>query len=137
MVKCLSRERGWKADTVLKHPDFVRDVVVDDRGGWVITGCRDEEVRVWNRATGELHHTFSGHSEEVTGLLLLGQIVVSVSIDATIRKWSLKPDELRKATIEAEEARKGLTEEKREPVKKSLMTAEEESELAELMDDSE
>ncbi|KAI9869845.1 MAG: hypothetical protein M1830_005032, partial [Pleopsidium flavum] len=83
-----------------------------------------------------LHHTFSGHSEEVTGLLLLGQIVVSVSIDATIRKWSLKPDELRKATLEAEEARKGLAEEKAEPVKKSLMTAEEESELAELMDDS-
>lgn len=49
-VKCLIRERGWKADTVLKHPDFVRDVVVDERGGWVITCCRDEEVRVWNRA---------------------------------------------------------------------------------------
>ncbi len=49
-VKCLSRERGWKADNVLTHPDFVRDVVVDDRGGWVITGCRDEDVRVWNRA---------------------------------------------------------------------------------------
>ena len=49
-VKCLGRERGWKADTVLIHPDFVRDVVVDERGGWVITGCRDEDVRVWNRA---------------------------------------------------------------------------------------
>lgn len=49
-VKCLSREAGWKADTVLTHPDFVRDVVVDERGGWVITACRDEDVRVWNRA---------------------------------------------------------------------------------------
>lgn len=49
-VKCLSRERGWKADTVLSHPDFVRDVVVDERGGWVVTACRDEDVRVWNRA---------------------------------------------------------------------------------------
>ncbi len=51
-AKCLSRERGWKADTVLTHPDFVRDVVVDDRGGWVITACRDEHVRVWSRAVG-------------------------------------------------------------------------------------
>ena len=49
-VKCLVRERGWKAETTLTHPDFVRDVVVDERGGWIVTVCRDEEVRVWNRA---------------------------------------------------------------------------------------
>jgi len=87
--------------------------------------------------TGTLHHTFSGHYEEVTGLLLVGQTVVSVCIDATIRKWSLKPEDLRKAIAEAEEARKGIVEEKREPTKPSLMTAEEERELADLMDDSE
>lgn len=49
-VKCLGRDRGWKAETTLAHPDFVRDVVVDERGGWIVTVCRDEEVRVWNRA---------------------------------------------------------------------------------------
>lgn len=87
--------------------------------------------------TGALHHTFSGHYEEITGLLLLGQTVVSVSIDATIRKWSLKPEDLRKAIAEADEAKKGPVEEKKEPKKPSLMTAEEEQELAELMDDSE
>ncbi|MCJ1363959.1 hypothetical protein MMC16_003068 [Acarospora aff. strigata] len=136
-AKCLSRERDWKSDTVLTHPDFVRDVVVDDRGGWVVTGCRDEEVRVWNRATGALHHTFSGHFEEVTGLLLVNQTVISVSIDATIRKWSLKPQDLNKAKVEAEEAKSGVAEEIMEPAKPSLMTAEEEEELADLMDDSE
>ena len=87
--------------------------------------------------TGVLHHTFSGHYEEVTGLLLLAQAVVSVSIDATIRKWSLKPEDLRKAITEAQETRLGLVEEKKEPTKPSLMTTEEERELAELMDDSE
>ena len=46
-VKCLVRERGWKADTVLQHPDFVRDVIVGER--WVVTACRDEGVRVWDR----------------------------------------------------------------------------------------
>ena len=87
--------------------------------------------------TGALYHTFSGHFEEVTGLLLLGQTVVSVSIDATIRKWSLKPEELRKAIADAEEARKGPVEEIQEPTKPSLMTAEEERDLAELMADTE
>ena len=87
--------------------------------------------------TGALHHTFSGHFEEVTGLLLVNQTVISVSIDATIRKWSLKPQDLNKAKVEAEEAKSGVAEEIMEPAKPSLMTAEEEEELADLMDDSE
>lgn len=49
-AKCLVREDGWKANLVLQHPDFVRDVVVYEQGGWVVTACRDEEVRVWNRS---------------------------------------------------------------------------------------
>jgi WD40 repeat protein len=49
-TKCLVREDGWKANLTLTHPDYVKDVVVDERGGWVITACRDEEVRVWNRS---------------------------------------------------------------------------------------
>jgi WD40 repeat protein len=49
-TKCLTRDSGWKANLVLEHPDFVRDVVVFEQGGWVVTACRDEEVRVWNKA---------------------------------------------------------------------------------------
>ena len=49
-VKCLVRANQWKAETSLDHPDFVRDVAVHEQGGWVVTACRDEEVRVWDRA---------------------------------------------------------------------------------------
>lgn len=49
-TKCLARDDEWKANMVLQHPDFVRDVVLYEQGGWVITACRDEEVRVWNRS---------------------------------------------------------------------------------------
>lgn len=49
-AKCLSRQRNWATELTLNHPDFVRDVIVHELGGWVVTACRDEEVRVWNRA---------------------------------------------------------------------------------------
>jgi WD40 repeat protein len=49
-AKCLVRENDWKPNLVLEHPDFVKDVAVHEQGGWVVTACRDEEVRVWNRA---------------------------------------------------------------------------------------
>lgn len=132
-TKCLVREDGWKANLTLTHPDFVRDVVVYEQGGWIVTACRDEEVRVWNRSTGNLHHTFSGHFEEVTGLALVGSTVVSVSIDATIRQWSLKPQDLEAAV---ERAKKPATEEEEQPQNSgSMLTEEEERELAELMEE--
>jgi len=136
-TKCLSRSRGWTEDTKLEHPDFVRDVVVDEYGGWVITACRDEEVRVWDKSTGKLHCVFVGHFEEVTGILYLpGQKVISVSIDATVRQWSLKASDLAQTIKEAEEEKLGKVEKERDE-KEGLLTAEEEAELAELMEGSE
>ncbi|KAI4910386.1 hypothetical protein J4E90_007821 [Alternaria incomplexa] len=135
-AKCLSRGREWEEDSTFEHPDFVRDVAIDEDGGWLVSVCRDEEVRVWDKSSGKLHHTFSGHFEEVTGLLLLGQRVISVSIDATVRQWSLKPQELAKAIQEAEDERLGKEEDKEPERKEGMMTAEEEAELAELLGDS-
>jgi len=138
-AKCLSRIRAWGEDLALDHPDFVRDVALDEDGGWVITACRDEHVRVWDKASGRLHHTFSGHYDEVTALLLLPQQrVVSVSIDGTVRQWSLRAPDLAKAIQEAEEERQGKQKEvEPEKKKEGIMTAEEEAELAELLEESE
>ncbi|KAF2084398.1 WD repeat protein [Saccharata proteae CBS 121410] len=137
-ARCLSRAHGWSTDTTLNHPDYVRDVVVDEVGGYVITACRDEHVRVWERGSGKLVHVFEGHYEEVTSLVLVEgneQKVVSVGIDGTVRQWSLKAADLQKAIEEAESERKGEGKEEDEKPKESLMTEDEERELAELMED--
>jgi hypothetical protein len=84
--------------------------------------------------SGELYHTYSGHFEEIMALLLLGSTVVSVGIDATLRRWSLRSDDLKKAKFEAQEVQAGKQIEE-EPAKESLLTEEEERELTALMDD--
>ncbi|KAF1961275.1 WD40 repeat-like protein [Byssothecium circinans] len=139
-AKCLSRTRNFEADSSFEHSDYVRDVVVDEEGGWVVTACRDENVSVFEKGSGRLHHTFVGHWEEVTGLVLLeGQKVVSVSIDGTVRCWGLKGRELAEAVKEAEDEKDGkvIENEDLKEEKEGLMTVEEEEELAALMDDSE
>lgn len=85
---------------------------------------------------GKLQHVFEGHYDEITGLVVVGQMVVSVSLDGTIRKWSLKAGDLDKARKEARETDEegGVEEEKG---KERLITEEEERELAELMDEGE
>lgn len=134
-AKCLSRAKNWAAEETLTHGDYVRSVGVTS--DWIITAGRDEDVKVWDRSTGKLFHVYEGHFEEITGLLVVrdGKAAVSVSIDGTVRLWPLGKADLDKARIEAEEKSKGVVKEEVKPVaKKSMMTAEEEAELAELMD---
>lgn len=125
-----------KADTVLKHPDFVNDVIVDHSGKWVITACRDEEVRLWDTSTGTLVHVFEGHYNEVTKLALVGSdLLVSVSIDGTVRRWSLRPKDLQ-AFIDEKKQSNQNSEDIDKITSPTLLTAEEEAELLELMEDS-
>lgn len=81
--------------------------------------------------TGKLYHTFAGHFEEVTGLLLLGSKVISVGIDATIRQWSLDPQDLQRAKTELESPEKVEEDKPEQPV----LDADEEALLDELMRD--
>jgi WD40 repeat protein len=136
-TKCLSRARNWATEETYEHGDYVRAVAVTS--DWVITAGRDEDVKVWDMATGKLWHVYDGHYEEVTGLVVLDgeKKVISVSIDGTIRTWGLEKADLEKARKEREQRLKGVMEEEKVKPKKSLLTAEEEAELAELMDSDE
>ncbi|KAF2742967.1 WD40 repeat-like protein [Sporormia fimetaria CBS 119925] len=137
----LSRTHGFSPDTTLSHPDFVRAIVVDDELGWIVTACRDEEVRLWEKGSGELKVVFQGHWEEVTGLCLCDvengegkreKKVVSVGIDGTVRQWPVGRREVDEWVRKVEEGRKGVVKEDGGK-KESLLTEEEERELAELM----
>lgn len=139
-VKCLARSRNFAADDVYQHGDYVRAVAVTDQ--WVITAGRVEDVKVWDRATGKLYCALEGHFEEVTDLVLLrnrggkSEAVCSVSIDGTIRTWSLdkaKLDDMVAKMREPQNPDSLGSEEERDDLK--LLTAEEEAALAELMED--
>lgn len=66
--------------------------------------------------------------------MLVGSTIVSVGIDATIRQWSLRPDELQQAVDLAKKPAEEEGKEEEKPAE-SMLTAEEEAELAELMGD--
>lgn len=132
-TKQLSRQHEFSIDSTLEHGDYVKAVVIaSETNGAVVTCCRDEDVRVWDGNSGQCRAVLKGHWDEVTGLAVIrsGKTVVSVGIDGTVRTWGLEEREL-KLAIETFERR----ENKEKTVKQSLMTEEEERELAELMDD--
>lgn len=132
-VKNLVRSQKWAPDLTLDHGSNVRCVAVDEHGGHVITAGRNEDIKVWDRATGRLRHTYAGHYNEVTGLVILpGQLLVSVGLDGTVRSWSLRGSDLE--TVR-EEAGNSSGENESESAEPGLMTEDEERELEELMVD--
>lgn len=134
-AKCLSRRKGFTTDDTIKHGGHVRAVVVTDQ--WIITAGRDEDIKVWDRASGKLYCILDGHYNEVTDLIILaeGNRVASVSIDGTVRTWLLHKNELDKINKEKEEKANEVEKEAAAEPTEGLMTAEEEAELAALMED--
>jgi WD40 repeat protein len=135
-AKCLSRHRAFASEDTFNHGDHVRAVALTDR--WVITAGRDEDLKFWERASGKLYCSLQGHYDEVTDLAVLSSLperVVSVSIDGTVRTWPLQTGDL---DILVEEQKKEAVEEEEEQhdnKPEGLLTADEEAELAALMDD--
>src|SRR5262249_55493693 len=48
----------------LPHGSRVRGLAVSPDGKWLVTGCNDRAVRVWDLASGMLKRTLSGHTDE-------------------------------------------------------------------------
>lgn len=133
-AKCLSRMRNWAAEEVYEHGDYVNAIEISE--DFVITAGRDEDVKLWDKNTGVLSHVYEGHFDQVTGLVLAehGKVVVSVSIDGTVRCWSLEKDDLEKEIRKKKSTLQGVLEEDEVNNQKIHMTAEEIAELAELME---
>ncbi|KAK3315059.1 WD40-repeat-containing domain protein [Apodospora peruviana] len=139
-AKCLSRLRDFAPADTFNHGDHVRAVAVTR--AWVITGGRDENLKYWNRATGALYCTLEGHFDEVTDLVVLRgsngeqRRVCSVSIDGTVRTWPLETAVL-DALVEEQEKPDDEEDEEDKDAEKAgnLLSADEEAELAALMED--
>lgn len=48
-VVCLSPDKSWAEEMRVSTGSWARTVGIEERGGWIITAGRDEEVRVWDK----------------------------------------------------------------------------------------
>lgn len=103
-IHCLSRHHSFTPSLTLQHSDYVRSVAIDEIGGYVISAGRDEDVKVWDKGSGELKGVFEGHWEEVMSVVVVGgRRVVSGGIDGTVRVWGLDRRSLERGFKEKED----------------------------------
>ncbi|MCJ1445644.1 MAG: hypothetical protein MMC23_006149 [Stictis urceolatum] len=152
-IALLSRACNWINNTIkLSHGEQngVRALATSSDGMLVVSGGRDEDVWLWDLEEKERIGRWRGHADEIMGLGWLkgtdGEgLVVSASLDRTVRTWEVGKQQ--EGWIEGSEEIR-LSEDKDERrgeatgmheggirTKGLELTAEEEAELDELMED--
>ncbi|KAI8904206.1 WD40-repeat-containing domain protein [Powellomyces hirtus] len=141
-----------EVDSSFDHPDFVRSLAVFPGGAHLVTGSRDENVRVFDVASEKCVHSLGGHYGEVSDIKICGATIWTASLDGTIRQWPIAATDLNGSKPSADsQPQQQAQQEKAAPPpsapttttlsssssrkKKAAvtMTEEEERELAELM----
>jgi WD40 repeat protein len=95
LTPSLTQAGGRLLRTLSGHSDWVQAVAVTADGKRVISGSRDNTVKVWNLETGEEQLTLSGHSDWVLAVAVTadGKRVISGSDDNTVKVWNLETGE--------------------------------------------
>ena len=76
----------WACERTLEgHDDVVYALAA--WGDKLISGSRDDTIRVWDLSTGGLDATLTGHERAVFALAVEGERLYSASADGTIRVW--------------------------------------------------
>jgi len=91
------------AHTVIENPDHhintspLDAVAISSDGTLIVSGGRDNIVRLWDAATGDLRGQMLGHTAWVTRVAISsdGRTIVSGSQDTTVRLWDTKTFALR------------------------------------------
>ncbi len=81
-----------KEGLVLNHNNTVRSIAISPNGKYIISGCNDKIIRIWESKTGNLIRELKGHENWVLTVLISpdGKYIISGSADKTIKIWDFK-----------------------------------------------
>jgi WD40 repeat protein len=82
--------------TLMGHSHIVRSLAISTDAKLLVSGSRDQTIKIWQLETGQLIRTLKGHRDEVCTITLSPdeQIIASGSADKTIKLWHLETGEL-------------------------------------------
>ena len=71
---------------------YIRSVCFSPNGQYLATGAEDKVIRVWDIASRQIKHQFTGHEQDIYSLDFArnGRIIASGSGDRSVRLWDLE-----------------------------------------------
>ncbi len=91
LTPSLTPPGGRLLRTLIGHGDWVKTVAVTPNGKQIISGSKDNTIKVWNLETGEEQFTLTGHTGSVNAVAVTpdGKLVISGSSDGNLKVWNL------------------------------------------------
>lgn len=82
--------------SLIGHSHIVNSLAISADAKLLVSGSRDQTIKVWQLETGELIRTLKGHRDSIHAIALSPdeQIIASGSADQTIKLWHLQTGEL-------------------------------------------
>lgn len=79
-----------QVDLFSGHSMGIRSIDFSRDQQYLITGCEDHSLRVWDYETGQAKHLLSGHHDVVSGGCFLNDdTIISSSWDMTVKIWKI------------------------------------------------
>lgn len=78
---------GSKIKEIKAHEDSITCLGFDQPFGTLVTASRDNTVRVWDLSRGKCTGLLEGHYATVTAMQMEDSLVVTGSLDATLKLW--------------------------------------------------
>ena len=77
------------SQTLTGNSEAISSLAISPDNSTLISGSRDNTIKIWNSGTGELIRTLTGHSDSVLSVAISpdGKTLVSGSDDKTIKIW--------------------------------------------------
>jgi WD40 repeat protein/tRNA A-37 threonylcarbamoyl transferase component Bud32 len=89
-------QKNSLVNTLTGHSKQVYSVAITPDGQTLVSGSRDNTIKLWNLPDGKPLDTLSGHTDKVKSIAISRdkQIIASGSGDGTIKLWNLKKGQL-------------------------------------------
>ncbi len=83
---------AYNTPNEVSHSDRVTSIAVTEK--YIVSGSKDNTIKVWNLKTRQLERTLTGHSDQVTSVAVTEKYIISGSKDKTIKVWNLTTGQL-------------------------------------------
>ena len=77
------------------HSKYITSIAISPNGKYVVSGSRDNSIKIWDIETSTCLNTLENHSDFVSSVAISpdGKYIVSGSYDKTIKIWDIKTAE--------------------------------------------
>ncbi|CAA6804629.1 MAG: High-affnity carbon uptake protein Hat/HatR [uncultured Sulfurovum sp.] len=91
--------KGFNNNYYIDNRSPINAIAISEDGKYIVSGSSDKSIKIWDRSTGELERSLTGHTGSIYSVAISrdGKTIVSGSSDKSIKIWDRSTGELERS----------------------------------------